>query len=213
MAEIARLAPNLLSTGAWKDLLEELLPRAGGMDRGRIPRPDRPRESAGRVHRRLRGSSIRKRRPSACSVCAVTPVKSRALIDAGNLLRRNCWRVSRSTWARCSTRSEFVFAEHPPATRCTTRGNRRAKTERFGRLKAMADIRNWSFANSRGICKNREDGSDFGQFSSGANGVWSICSCQESSSFPRSCRTPWPSTATSSPTNASGDTSPSTSPA
>src|SRR5271166_3394562 len=61
-------------------------------------------------------------------------------------------------------------------------------------------------------CKNGGDGTGFGQFSPGANGVWSICSCQESSSFPRSCRKPWPSTATSSATNASGDTSLSTSP-
>ena len=32
----------------------------------------------------------------------------------------------------------------------------------------------------------------FVAFSPGANGVRSTCSCQESSSFPRSCRTPWP---------------------
>src|SRR3954447_17756496 len=61
------------------------------------------------------------------------------------------------------------------------------------------------------VCKNRADGPDFAPFSPGAVGVRSICSCQELSSSPSSSRTPWTSTATSSPTSASVATSPNTS--
>ena len=61
------------------------------------------------------------------------------------------------------------------------------------------------------VCKNRQDGSDFVQFWSGAHGCGSIRSCQGLSRFRRSCRTLWPSMLTSSLTSAAAATSLSTS--